>query len=571
MPPSVPRRPRSQPAIAARGGRRIQRLRLEPLGRRDCPAPLLYPMPTDPIVEGDRATFTVRLAQPSTTPQRIAISAVAETATLGRDFMFSNPTQLLFAPGQTERTFSVQTFTDATREPTETFLIRATPLTTPNAATITARASIFELAQTTVTASDLRITEGNSGTKNATFTLTLGGQPTVPVFVQYSTQDGSATAGSDYEAKSGSVFFNPGQTSKTVSIVIKGDTVVEPDETFRLLLSSPTRGCTVLTPSVTGTIVNDEADTPGFQITLTYTNPNLPAVQKQVFQRAANRLQQIIVGDVPGVTLPNGQFIDDVEILVTVEPMSPFLNGYARTLQTRTGPGGLPYQGEIFINASKIGDAGIYHTIIHECLHAFGFSSTFFQTVNKVSGLGTTQPLFTGTNAIREYATAFSLTAPAGVPLYGDLSAPGSYGSHWDTTTIGTEIMSVGWDTTSTALRPFSRITVGALQDFGYQVNYAAADAYTRPTDVSAGGLPILPGPGGLPATNNASATNGGSRNTAATQNTAGANEPRPTVPAAPAVTGTAATTAATRTATRVTAGVTQPRTTTAARGFARL
>ena len=482
MPPSFPRRPRSQPAIAARGGRRIQRLRLEPLERRDCPAPLLsIQMPTDPIVEGDRATFTVRLAQPSTTPQRIAISAVAETATLGRDFMFSNPTQLLFAPGQTERTFSVQTFTDATREPTETFLIRATPLTTPNAATITARASIFELAQTTVTASDLRITEGNSGTKNATFTLTLGGQPTVPVFVQYSTQDGSATAGSDYEAKSGSVFFNPGQTSKTVSIVIKGDTVVEPDETFRLLLSSPTRGCTVLTPSVTGTIVNDEADTPGFQITLTYTNPNLPAVQKQVFQRAANRLQQIIVGDVPGVTLPNGQFIDDVEILVTVEPMSPFLNGYARTLQTRTGPGGLPYQGEIFINASKIGDAGIYHTIIHECLHAFGFSSTFFQTVNKVSGLGTTQPLFTGTNAIREYATAFSLTAPAGVPLYGDLSAPGSYGSHWDTTTIGTEIMSVGWDTTSTALRPFSRITVGALQDFGYQVNYAKADAYTKP------------------------------------------------------------------------------------------
>ena len=474
------------------------RLGLEALERRDCPAPVVsLQIPSTPIIEGDRATFTVQLSQPSSTPQRIAVSAISESATLGRDFIFSNPTQLLFAPGQTSRTFTVQTFTDSLAERTETLIVQATSLTTPNAATVSARATIYELASTSVSTTDVRVTEGNAGTVNATFTLTLGGQPILPVTVQYATQDISATAGSDYTATSGSVTFNPGQTSKTVTVPILPDLIGEPDETFRLLLSTQSRGCTIVTPTVTGTIVNDEQDTPGFQITLSYANPALPAAQRDVFERAAARLQQIIVGDLPGVTLPDNRFIDDIRIQVYVEAMDPGINGFARALQSRPGPGGLPYEGEIRINSARIGNVGIYHTIIHEYLHALGFSSSFFTSANIVTGLGTTQPLFTGANARREYGSAFTIPAPAGVPLYGDLSAPGSYGSHWETAIIGTEIMSVGWDTTSPALRPFSRITVGAMQDLGYQVNYAAADPFTPPPDRAWTAVAFGSGPAG--------------------------------------------------------------------------
>jgi hypothetical protein len=482
MPTSSRRR---QSSLAIGNGRRASSrgsvLGHESLERRACPAAFSLELPTTPIVEGDRATFTVRMAAPSTLPQRVAVSAISGSATLGNDFIFSNATQLLFSPGQTVKTFSVQTFTDSIPERSETFRITATPLNVPNAATISAQATIYDLVATTVTAGNVRVTEGNSGTVNATFTVTLGGQPILPVTVLYSTRDVTATAGSDYTATSGSVVFRPGETTKTFTVAVTGDTIAEFDETYQVLLSSPTRGCTVTTPTLTGTIVNDEQDTVGFQITLSYANPALPASQKAVFESAAARLQQIIVGDVPGVTLPSGQFIDDIRMQVYVEAMDPSINGFARILQSR--PGGLPYEGEIRINSARIGNPGIYHTIIHEYLHALGFSASFFSNVNLVTGLGTPQPLFTGANARREYGSAFAIAAPAGVPLYGDLSAQGSYGSHWDTGTFGTEIMSVGWDTMSNALRPFSRITVGAMQDLGYQVNYGAADQFTPPRD----------------------------------------------------------------------------------------
>ena len=476
----------------SRASRRRQRplATLEPLERRDCPAAFALELPSTPIVEGDRASFTVRMSAASTLPQRVAVNAISGSATLGNDFIFNNATQLLFAPGQTVKTFSVQTFQDSIFEGSETLLITARPLNVPNAAPISAQATIYDLVPTTVTAADVRVTEGNAGTVNATFTVTLGGRPTLPITVQYATQDVSAMAGSDYTATSGVVTFNPGQTSKTITVPILPDMIGEPDETFRLQLSTQARGCTIVRPTVTCTIVNDEIDTPGFQITVNFANPALPASQKSVFEQAVARLQQIIVGDIPGVTLPGGQFIDDMRITAFVETMDPGLNGFAFADAFRPGPGGLPYSGEIHINAARIGNPGIYYTVIHEMLHSLGFYDSFFQQTNTVTGLGTTMPLFTGANAVREYRSYFNLPTATGVPLYGDLAAAGSYGSHWDTLTVGTEIMSVGWDTTSTDVRPFSRMTVAALDDIGYDVNYAAADNYVRPAPPDSRAMP---------------------------------------------------------------------------------
>ncbi|MGH7485002.1 MAG: IPT/TIG domain-containing protein, partial [bacterium] len=85
-----------------------------------------------------------------------------------------------------------------------------------------------------VTTSDVRIVEGNSGTTNAVITLTAS-QPFTGE-VDYITVDGTAKNGSDYLSRSGALIFNA-ETTKTISIPIVGDTQPEPDEAFTVHLS----------------------------------------------------------------------------------------------------------------------------------------------------------------------------------------------------------------------------------------------------------------------------------------------------------------------------------------------
>lgn len=80
----------------------------------------------------------------------------------------------------------------------------------------------------------------NEGAGSAVFTITLDKASTSPVTIQYATQAGSASAGGDFTPASGSVTFNPGETSKTVSVPIKNDAVYEGAEQFSVKLSAPT-------------------------------------------------------------------------------------------------------------------------------------------------------------------------------------------------------------------------------------------------------------------------------------------------------------------------------------------
>ncbi len=102
--------------------------------------------------------------------------------------------------------------------------------------------------------------EGNQGTKVLTFTITPDRAATSSVTVKASTADGTAKAGSDYVAITNqTVTFNPGQTSRTVKITVKGDHTVEPDERFTLRLTNPS-GATLDTGCSTadGIIRNDD-------------------------------------------------------------------------------------------------------------------------------------------------------------------------------------------------------------------------------------------------------------------------------------------------------------------------
>lgn len=108
--------------------------------------------------------------------------------------------------------------------------------------------------------SDVSATEGNSGTTAFTFGFGLS-QPADAggVTIQYATANGTATAGSDYVAASGTVTIPQGSTSATVTIDVIGDTATEPDETFFVNIVSAT-GANVSDGQGLGTILNDDVN-----------------------------------------------------------------------------------------------------------------------------------------------------------------------------------------------------------------------------------------------------------------------------------------------------------------------
>ncbi|HEX8027228.1 MAG TPA: Calx-beta domain-containing protein, partial [Vicinamibacterales bacterium] len=110
---------------------------------------------------------------------------------------------------------------------------------------------------------DASVAEGDAGTVDLTFTITRDGGSTGAVSVNYATADISALAGSDYVAKSGTLSFANGETSKTVTITVNADLLAESHETFALNLSGATGGATITDAQATGTIFDDDSVQPG--------------------------------------------------------------------------------------------------------------------------------------------------------------------------------------------------------------------------------------------------------------------------------------------------------------------
>ena len=330
--------------------------------------------------------------------------------------------------------------------------------------------------------------------QQAAFTLRLSQASSVPQRVTVTTSPGTATYGVDYFAPlKQTIVFAPGQTRQTVSIATLRDTggdKVEGRETFTVTATPDNPKLLIFKRSQGVTIIDTAGGAPAFPITVNYDS-SVTEQAKSLFQWAGDRWSQIITGDLPNVSY-QGKVIDDFQLNVSVRDLGDGINGYADTLATRAGSRGLPYLGEAVINSTKIANPGIKYTIVHEIAHALGFSQGFWSgTGFNLFGGTTADPRYTGANALREYNSIFG-TQATGVPL-AETGGAGTYGSHWRSSVFGTEIMSAGWDTTRTDARPFSRITVGVMQDLGYRVNYLAADRYTKPLDSQADSSPPAP------------------------------------------------------------------------------
>ena len=109
----------------------------------------------------------------------------------------------------------------------------------------------------TLSIADGSVLEGGKGVSRLNLTVTLSPSSDAVVTVLYATSDGTALARSDYTATSGTLTFQPGETSRTISVSIKGDRKREPNETFTVWLSDA-MGAYIADRVATVTILNDD-------------------------------------------------------------------------------------------------------------------------------------------------------------------------------------------------------------------------------------------------------------------------------------------------------------------------
>jgi chitinase len=190
----------------------------------------------------------VTLSEPSATRVTVQFGTQNVTATNGQDYVARNGT-LTFNPGQMSKTVTVLVNGDTRLEPDERFNLNLFNAAGAGIDDGTGVGTILNddpapppPPKVFISINDESDFERDAGLVPITFKLTLDRASTRTVSVHFTTANGTATAGSDYNATSGTITFTPGQTRRTVTVFVRGDRVRERDETFFLQLSSPING-----------------------------------------------------------------------------------------------------------------------------------------------------------------------------------------------------------------------------------------------------------------------------------------------------------------------------------------
>jgi Calx-beta domain/Hydrazine synthase alpha subunit middle domain len=204
---------------------------------------------------GGSAVFPVTLSLPSVQTVTVAYATADGSAVSGTDYQATSGT-LTFPPGTLTRTLTVPILGNSTDQGNRTFVLNLSNPVNGFVADGQAVATILDDDGPALSASNQALTEGNSGTTNLIFSVSLAGPGAVAATVNYATADLSATAGSDYVATAGTLTFPPGVVSLSVSVPVNGDTLDEPDEHFALVLSEASNPVSVGTGI--GTIVDDD-------------------------------------------------------------------------------------------------------------------------------------------------------------------------------------------------------------------------------------------------------------------------------------------------------------------------
>ena len=229
--------------------------------------------------EGNTGTtafsFDVTLSQPVDVPVSLQANTVNGTATAGNDYtaLVSSPVNFS-ANSTTTQQVTVLVNGDSIVEANETFQLLLSSLVASGRNVMinsgTGTGTILNDDSATITFGNVTVSqnEGNTGTTAFTFDVTLSQPVDVPISLQANTNNGTATAGSDYTVLvAAPVNFAAGSTTQQVTVLVNGDSTVEANETFQLLLSNLVadgRSVTINSGTGTGTILNDDSATIAF-------------------------------------------------------------------------------------------------------------------------------------------------------------------------------------------------------------------------------------------------------------------------------------------------------------------
>ena len=205
--------------------------------------------------------------------------------------------------------------------------------------------------------------------------------------------------------------------------------------------------------------------------------------QQQIFDAAAARWAEIIVGDLLEITIM-GQTVDDLRIDaegVIIDGPGQILGQAGPRLVRTPTDGGLPITGIMSFDSADLSqletNGSLQNVIVHEMAHCIGIG-TLWSSMGLLEGEGTANPVFIGVNAMREWGNLSGAGRPMPVPV-ANTGGPGTREGHWRESVFGNELMT-GF--LGGGINPLSRVTVGALEDMGYEVNYDAADDFSLPT-----------------------------------------------------------------------------------------
>jgi large repetitive protein len=203
------------------------------------------------------ATFTVALSPAVANAVTFNWTTAAGSATAGVDYVAASGVGSI-AAAATSTTFGITVNGDVLDEVDENFGVT---LSNPSNALIGDGSGLGTITDDdpvpSLSLNDASVTEGNAGTTTATFTVTLSAASAKTVTLDWTTAAGSATAGVDYVAGTGSRTILPGATTATVAITVNGDVLDELDETFGITLSNPSNA-TIVDGAGLATITDDD-------------------------------------------------------------------------------------------------------------------------------------------------------------------------------------------------------------------------------------------------------------------------------------------------------------------------
>ena len=238
-----------------------------------------------------------------------------------------------------------------------------------------------------------------------------------------------------------------------------------------------------------------------YDITLRYFGASMTAAQQQLFQNAADRLTQIIKGDIvnaaaspinlnqcPNVTesIPINEEVDDVIIYASIRSIDgpgKILASAGPCFTRSTTVGDMTAIGVMSFDSADLNTLGaggtLQDVITHEMLHVLGIGTLWTsKEPDLITDTNTATPKYNGVNARQGCVAAGGTIACANyVPVEGTPEPAGTRDSHWRENTFNTEMMTGYLDPTS----PISGITIGGLKDLGFTVDESKADPFTMP------------------------------------------------------------------------------------------